>query len=106
MSESLVVGAVSGARVNPGLKKEDAMNAKDGYCGLAAAIALIGGASQAFAAAAGKEEGSGILIAIFLAFGALLIVFQLVPGLMLFYSMVKGLFVSSEKGKSSVTVKN
>jgi hypothetical protein len=89
----------------PGLKKEDAMKTKDRYCFLYAVIALIASASQAFAGSGGKEEGSGVLIVIFLAFGALIIVFQLIPGLVLFYSMIKGLFVSAEKAKSTVTVK-
>jgi uncharacterized membrane protein len=88
-----------------GLKKEDAMKAKDRSTFLYAIIALIASASQAFAETGGSKEGSGLLIAIFLAFGALIIVFQLIPGLVLFYSMIKGLFVSAEKEKGAVAVK-
>ncbi len=81
------------------------MKKKDVFSFLYAAAALIAGASRAFADSGGKEEGSGVLIAIFLAFGALIIVFQLIPGLLLFYSMLKGLFVSAEKEKGVVGVK-
>ncbi len=81
------------------------MKAKDRFTFLCAIIALIAGTSQAFAETGGSKEGSGVMIAIFLAFGALIIVFQLIPGLVLFYSMIKGLFVSAEKEKGTVTAK-
>ncbi len=64
--------------------------------------ALLGSASLVFAASDGESGGSGILIALFLAFGALVILFQLIPGLILFFSMVKGLFVPGEKEKVKV----
>lgn len=49
-------------------------------------------------AAEGKEsEGSGLLVALFLGFGALIIVFQLIPSLILFGSMLKGLFTRTAK---------
>ncbi len=67
-----------------------------------ASIALIGIASQALAASGGKTEGNGLLVILFLTFGALIIVFQLIPGVLLFVSMVKGLF---GKGKEAVAVK-
>jgi hypothetical protein len=89
-----------------GHKKEEAMKAKDRFTILYATIALIVGASRAFAGTGGGEEGGGVLIAIFLAFGALIIVFQLIPGLLLFYSMIKGLFISAEKEKGTVAVKD
>ncbi len=81
------------------------MKKKDVFSYLYAVAALIMGASRAFADSGGKDDGSGVLIAIFLAFGALIIVFQLIPGLVLFYSMVKGLFVSAGKEKAAVAVK-
>ncbi|HEY6839317.1 MAG TPA: hypothetical protein VI389_11280 [Geobacteraceae bacterium] len=49
-------------------------------------------------AAEGKEtEGSGLLLSLFIGFGALIIVFQLVPSLILFGSMLKGLFTRTAK---------
>ncbi len=49
-------------------------------------------------AAEGKEsEGSGLLVSLFIGFGALIIVFQLVPSLILFGSMLKGLFTKTAK---------
>lgn len=78
------------------------MKVKEGSTALWAAIALIGIASIALAAPGGKEEGSGVLITLFLAFGALVLVFQLIPGAVLFASMLKGLF---GKFKETVAVK-
>ena len=68
------------------------MKVKAGTTALWAAIALNGIVSNAMAAPGGKEGGSGVLIILFLAFGALILVFQLIPGALLFASMVKGLF--------------
>ncbi len=48
--------------------------------------------SPAFAAAGTEPEGNGLMVILFLGFGALIIVFQLIPALMLFLSMVKGIF--------------
>ncbi len=81
------------------------MKKKDVFSFLYAAAALIAGASRAFADSGGNEGGSSVLLIVFLAFGALIIVFQLIPGLVLFYSMVKGLFVSADKEKAAVSVK-
>jgi hypothetical protein len=67
------------------------------YMVLYAIAVLIGTASSALAASGGKAEGSGVLIVLFLAFGALIIVFQLIPGVILFVSMVKGLFGKEKK---------
>lgn len=53
--------------------------------------------STAQAASGVDTEGNGILVWIFIGFGALILVFQLVPGLMLFFSMVKGLFSKAPK---------
>jgi hypothetical protein len=39
-----------------------------------------------------QAEGGGLLVTLFLGFGAVIIVFQLVPGLLLLGSMIKGLF--------------
>jgi hypothetical protein len=67
------------------------------YMVLYAIAVLIGSASSALAASDGKTEGSGVLIILFLAFGALIIVFQLIPGVFMFVSMVKGLFGKEKK---------
>jgi hypothetical protein len=75
------------------------MKTKEKLTAACVTIALIGIASRALAATGGKAEGSGVLIILFLAFGALIIVFQLIPGVVLFVSMVKGLF-----GKEKETV--
>ena len=58
---------------------------------------MLATASTAFAASGAESEGSGVLTALFLGFGALIIAFQLFPGLMLFGSMIKGLFSSGAK---------
>lgn len=47
--------------------------------------------APALAAAEVDPEGSGVLIVLFLGFGALIILFQFIPSLILFGSMVKGL---------------
>jgi hypothetical protein len=52
----------------------------------------------AFATAGAAPEGNGLLVILFLGFGALIIVFQLIPAFMLFLSMVKGLFRKPTKG--------
>ena len=55
----------------------------------------------AWAASASTEEGSGLLVILFLAFGGLIIVMQLVPGLLLFVGMLKGLF-SATREKTTI----
>jgi hypothetical protein len=72
---------------------------------LCAITALIGSATSALAASGSESGGNGILIVVFLAFGALVVVFQLVPGLVLFFSMVKGLFVPGVKEKATIAGK-
>lgn len=52
---------------------------------------IVGMATPAFAASGAENEGSGILLVLFLGFGALIISFQLIPSVLLFLSMVKGL---------------
>ena len=52
----------------------------------------LSASSPAFAAAGAEPGGNGLMVILFLGFGALIIVFQLIPALMLFVSMVKGLF--------------
>ncbi len=54
-------------------------------------------ASLAVAGDGAEASGNGLLVILFLGFGALIIVCQLVPGLMLFCSMIKGLFAKSLK---------
>lgn len=53
------------------------MKTKGLICGMAAAVAASG--TLAFAAPATREDGSGIAIAIFLAFCALIVIGQLLP---------------------------
>lgn len=56
----------------------------------------------ALAATGGEAEGSGLLLILFLGFGALIIVFQFVPGLVLFGTMVKELFTPATKKAAAV----
>jgi hypothetical protein len=79
--------------------QQKAMKNKETLTATCATIALIGIASRALAASGGKGEGSGVLIILFLTFGALIIVFQFIPGVVLFVSMIKGLF-----GKEKETI--
>ncbi len=58
-------------------------------------LALLISAAPALAAGAQEGKGSGLLLVLFLGFGALIIVFQLIPGLVLFVSMIKALFSES-----------
>lgn len=58
---------------------------------------LVGTASAAHASGGAEGEGSSLLLALFLGFGALIIVFQFCPGGSLFCSMIKGLFTSASK---------
>lgn len=59
-------------------------------------VAMLVTASAAFAAGGAESEGNGLLVTLFLGFGALIIVFQLVPGLVLFGSMIKALFAKAD----------
>lgn len=61
---------------------------------------LAATATPTFAAATQGDASPGILVKLFLAFGALIIVMQLVPGVMLFASMVKGLFSALAERKT------
>jgi hypothetical protein len=65
-------------------------------------IAILAWVVPALAASSNEAEGSGLLLILFLGFGALIIVFQFVPGLVLFVTMVKELFTPAEK-KAPVT---
>jgi hypothetical protein len=60
----------------------------------------------ALAANGSESEGSGLLIILFLGFGALIVVFQLVPGLVLFVTMVKELFTPAPKKVAATASKN
>ena len=57
--------------------------------------------STAFAATGGHTEG-GLLIYLFLGFGALIVAFQLVPGMILFSTMMKEFFSRPAK-KAGIT---
>lgn len=59
---------------------------------LALAISLSITTSSALAAAAPGEDGSPLLIILFMGFFALIIVMQLVPACLMFVSLLKGLF--------------
>ena len=63
-------------------------------------LMMLSATSPALAAGGIEPEGNGLLVILFLGFGALIIVFQLIPGLMLFWSMIKGLF--SKPAKTAV----
>ncbi len=63
---------------------------------------LLFSSSAAFAAGGGNVEG-GMLIYVFLGFGALIVAFQLVPGLILFSSMMKEFFSRPSKRAGIVT---
>lgn len=63
-------------------------------------VVLVVSVSTAFAAGESNQEGSGILMTLFLIFGALILLFQAVPALITFFSMLKGLF-SSRQGEVS-----
>lgn len=52
--------------------------------------------TPALASKNAETMGGGLLVLLFLGFGAIIIVFQLIPGLLLFVSMLKGLFVGAE----------
>lgn len=54
------------------------------------------------AAEVGKEEGGGLMVWLFMGFGALIIVFQVIPGLALFAVMLKEIF-SRASAKVQVT---
>jgi hypothetical protein len=60
-------------------------------------IIVVLGATISLAMAGDGTEasGNGLLVFLFLGFGAVIIVFQLIPGLMLFSSMIKGFFTKS-----------
>ncbi|HTG81670.1 MAG TPA: hypothetical protein VL949_06975 [Geobacteraceae bacterium] len=64
---------------------------------LRTALALLGGAASAFASGGATTEEGGLLIPLFLGFGACILVFQAIPAVILFCSMIRGLFPSREK---------
>lgn len=61
---------------------------------------LLIACSSAIAASGAGTEGNGLLVTLFLGFGALIIAFQLVPGMVLFGSMLKGIFSKSTTATS------
>ena len=62
-----------------------------------ATIAALAAVTPAIAAETAGYEGNGLLLNLFIGFGALIIAFQLIPGIMLFTAMIKGLFATAEK---------
>ena len=59
--------------------------------------ALLVSVSQVMAAGGGSTEPVGILMILFIGFGALILVFQLFPAVVLFVGMVKGLMAPAVK---------
>jgi len=54
-------------------------------------LSLSGSASLAFAGKAAADDGSSLLLLLFVGFFALIVVFQLVPACLMFLGMLKGL---------------
>jgi len=54
--------------------------------------AILVGATPVLASGGEETMGTGLLVILFLAFGALIVVCQLIPSLLLFFSMIRGLF--------------
>jgi hypothetical protein len=54
--------------------------------------AILVGATPVLASGGEETMGTGLLVFLFLGFGALIVVCQLIPSLLLFFSMIKGLF--------------
>ena len=66
-------------------------------------IAFLGAtASLAIAGEGAEENGSSLLVILFLGLGALIVICQLIPSLMLFCSMMKGLFGKEEDRKEQI----
>lgn len=62
--------------------------------------------TTAYAAVAPVEEGSSLLVILFVGFFALIIVLQLVPACLLFIGMIKGLlFHETKSGEKRATLK-
>lgn len=60
-------------------------------------IGIFASASAALAAVAPADEGSSLLVILFVGFFALIIVLQLVPACLLFVSLIKGLIFHEHK---------
>ena len=69
------------------------------------AAALLAPATHAFAATAGREDSSQLLVWAFLGMCALIVVVQLMPVAMIAYGLVKGLLKGKETPvEANVTV--
>jgi len=67
---------------------------------------LLCTSTTAYAAVAPAEEGSSLLVILFVGFFALIVVLQLVPACLLFIGMLKGLlFHESKSGEKRATSK-
>ena len=53
---------------------------------------IMVGATPALASSDPETMGGGLMVFLFLGFGALIVVLQLIPSMLLFGSMLKGLF--------------
>lgn len=68
-------------------------------------IAMIAGATPAFAATGGRVNHSGLLVWIFLGFCALIVVAQVIPAVLLMVGMVKGVAAGKETKEANVTAR-
>ena len=66
-------------------------------------IAMIAGATPAFAATGGRVDHSGLLVWMFLGFCALIVVAQVIPAAMMMIGMVKGVAGAKEAKAAKVT---
>ncbi len=63
---------------------------------------LMATVTPALASGSPEPAGTGLLVGLFMAFGALIVLCQLVPGAVLFASLLKALFgVSAKKSVTS-----
>lgn len=70
-----------------------------------AIASILGFASFAFAASGAEDEGSGVLLILFIGFGSIVVALQFIPGIVMFYSMLKGVLTPAAKENSAVANK-
>ncbi len=73
-------------------------------------LLIVGGAmflaSAGIAATGSADEGSSLLLSLFVGFFALIVVFQLIPACLMFGGMVRGLFREKNVQETGSNVKN
>jgi hypothetical protein len=62
-----------------------------------AIASVLGFSSFAFGASGAEQEGSGLLLVLFIGFGSLVVAMQFIPGMVMLYSMLKGIFTPAAK---------